>query len=186
MDSIKDAAPPSYMVHVDQSYDGAPRWLRDNRSTAPPDASRSAIINVWRPLRQVHRDPFAVCDGSTVPDSDLIPMRTLLSNGNGGRYAGLIQPGGGDEMELWVVKRAAEGKKQHQWWYLHEMNPDEVVLLKCFDSDTSRCRRAPHCGFEDPRYGGEEWGARESLEVRCAVFWANGDGDLEGAPVKAA
>lgn len=162
--------PPARMVHVDQSYDGAHAWLAANIADhALLDKLRSTrwgIINVWRPLKTVHRDPFAVSNGSTIPDKDLVVMPTYFKNGTGGNYGGF--GGEVDQLDLWAVKRG-EG---HEWWYLSEMRSDEVVLLKCFDSKLDgRCRRAPHSAFEDERYVGEEWAARESVEIRCLVFW---------------
>ena len=153
-------------MHVDQSYDGAHAWLYDNMPDPDFDTqlkqTRWAIINIWRPLKTVYRDSFAVSDGSTIPDSCLVPLPTLMSNGKG-KYGDL---GKADSTELWVAKKGSG----HKWWYLSEMRPDEVVLVKCFDSKVDgRVRRAPHSAFEDERYKDGE--ARESLEVRCLVFW---------------
>jgi hypothetical protein len=50
------------------------------------------------------------------------------------------------------------------------MEPDEALLIKCFDSKTDGgvSRRAPHSAFQSPN---DEGPARESIEVRCVVFW---------------
>lgn len=165
--------PPARYVHVDQSYDGAVAWLHDNL----PDSdlieklsrTRWGIINIWRPLHTIYRDPFAVCDGSTVPEDDLVPMPAMLTNGQPGKKYGGVSKA--DAFELWVGKRPKK-EGQHKWWYLSEMQTDEVVLLKCFDSRVEEgvCRRAPHSSFEDPEYSDREE-ARQSVEMRCLVFW---------------
>jgi hypothetical protein len=49
------------------------------------------------------------------------------------------------------------------------MQPDEALLIKCFDSKVDgRARRTPHTAFQTEMDCG---GARQSVEVRCLVFW---------------
>ncbi len=72
----------------------------------------------------------------------------------------------GKRQETWTVKPNPE----HRWYFKHRQNPDEVALIKCFDSDeTAMARRAVHCAVEDPETMGQ--GNRESVEVRCLVFY---------------
>ncbi len=50
------------------------------------------------------------------------------------------------------------------------MQPDEALLLKCFDSATDgRARFAPHTAFEDPTAPADVL-PRESIEIRTLVF----------------
>ena len=59
--------------------------------------------------------------------------------------------------------------KQHQWYYLYGQTPEEVTLIKCFDSKLDgRARRIPHTAFVNPATVDED--ARESIEVRALVF----------------
>ena len=75
----------------------------------------------------------------------------------------------GKGLENWLVKASP----QHKWYYLRNQTPDEVMFVKCFDSKLDgRVRRAPHSSFEDPRTKDEQK-ARQSIEVRCLVFWEN-------------
>lgn len=56
--------------------------------------------------------------------------------------------------------------------------PEEVLLIKCFDSRRDVARWAPHSAIQTE----EDFGpARESIEVRCFVFWEGGDGAVEKA-----
>ena len=56
-----------------------------------------------------------------------------------------------------------------RWFYKSLLSPEEVILIKCFDSKLDgRARRVPHTAFEVPGTEGEE--ARESIEVRALVF----------------
>jgi len=121
--------------------------------------SRWAIVTVWRPIRRpVKRDPLAVCDARSVDvERDLVPVVGRYFIKESGRYE--------DVVETWGI-RFAEG---HGWWYCSEMTPGEVLMIKCFDSKTDgRARAVPHGAFELP---GQEGPARESIEVRCLVFW---------------
>ncbi|KAL1871139.1 hypothetical protein Daus18300_004884 [Diaporthe australafricana] len=143
---------PVTKTHVDQSYDGAELRLRWE---LPEEADslvqkRYQIINIWRPIRTIQKDPIAVADARTVPDADLVAAVMVENDYHG---------------EQWVVRHSPA----HRWYYKHLLNPDEVLLIKCFDSNESVARRALHSAFEDPMYRDEE--SRESIEVRCLVLY---------------
>jgi len=94
-----------------------------------------------------------VADATSVADDDLVP-------------ASIIYTRSGRRMESWTVK----ANPAHRWYFKHAMRPDEVVLIKCFDSDeTIAARRVPHCAVEDPEERDAE--CRESVEVRCLLFY---------------
>ena len=53
--------------------------------------------------------------------------------------------------------------------YRSGQTPEEVTLIKCFDSKLDgRARRVPHTAFVNPATADED--ARESIEVRALVF----------------
>ena len=59
---------------------------------------------------------------------------------------------------------------RHRWFYLPAMQPEEVLLLKCYDSATDgRARFAPHSAFLDPA-APPDAPPRESIELRALVF----------------
>ena len=105
---------------------------------------------VWRPIDTVLRDPLAIADASTVLDSDLIP-------------ASIIKPN--SRSETWAVMP----NPAHQWFYKHKHKPEEAVLIKCFDSDTSVARRSPHSAFKFEEHKQDP--GRKSIEVRALVFY---------------
>jgi hypothetical protein len=112
---------------------------------------RVQIINVWRPIRTVLRDPLAVAEAHSVPDSDLVPTALIYANRQGETYQVRHNPA-------------------HQWFYKSRLGPEEVLLIKCFDSKIDgRARRVPHTAFEDPDVP-EGTPARQSIEVRALVF----------------
>ncbi|UNI17083.1 hypothetical protein JDV02_003461 [Purpureocillium takamizusanense] len=143
---------PVTRTHVDQSYEGAERRLRWELPDEAEDVmkKRYQIINVWRPIRPILKDPIAVADSSSVPDADLVGAE-MTEDG----FVG----------ESWVVRHNAG----HRWHYKHGMTPEDVLLIKCFDSDETVARRALHSAFEDTAYRDCE--SRQSIEVRCLVCY---------------
>lgn len=144
---------PVQRVHIDQSYSASlsrvPHHLPDEAETLL--RGRVQIINVWRPIRRVDRDPLAVAEAASVRDADLVPTGLIYPNRRG---------------ETLQVRYDQEQK----WWYKSAMEPGEVLLIKCFDSkEDGRARRVPHTAFVDP--GADvDAPARESIEVRALVF----------------
>ena len=59
-----------------------------------------------------------------------------------------------------------------RWFYKSKLSPEEVILIKCFDSKLDgRARRVPHTAFNIP--GTEDKEGRESIEIRALVFHEN-------------
>lgn len=76
-------------VHIDQSYDAA---LSRVPHHLPEDAekltkSRVQIINVWRPIKTVQRDPLAVAEANSVDDKSLVVTELIYPNRRGETYA---------------------------------------------------------------------------------------------------
>ena len=117
---------------------------------------RVQIINVWRPIKTILRDPLGVIAANTVHEDELVPIKLIYPNREG---------------ETFSVRPAKEDRTDggHKWHYLFQQAPDEVTLIKCFDSKTDgRARRVPHSAFIDDEFENEA--ARESIEVRTLVF----------------
>lgn len=49
--------------------------------------SRVQIINVWRPIKTVQRDPLAVAEANSVSDDALIVTELIYPNRRGETYA---------------------------------------------------------------------------------------------------
>ncbi|KAJ5351764.1 hypothetical protein N7452_000738 [Penicillium brevicompactum] len=143
---------PAHSVHSDFSIAGALHQL----STRMPEecrllTSRVLIINVWRPLKTIQRDPLAVCDWRTVEMKDRITSRIALPSGwtELGRYA--FNP-------------------RQNWCYLSGQRPNEPLVFTQFDSHRidEGGFTVPHTAFVDPLYTG--FPARESLEIKMFAF----------------
>ncbi|KAL8287425.1 hypothetical protein RQP46_003283 [Phenoliferia psychrophenolica] len=159
-------------VHVDQSYFGA-ELVRDYKLSTmglPADeveklkGVRWGIINLWRPLNDVTRDPLACCDSRTVEEDDLAAVyadlpESLTKANSGYKFAA------GSRSEAWEVK---VGNGSHKWYYAAGMTPDECMLIKQYDSSAVVSSRTPHCAISTPFDCGP---VRQSIEVRCLCFW---------------
>ncbi|CAG8219884.1 unnamed protein product [Penicillium olsonii] len=148
----KDLRGPVQRVHIDQSYEASKSRVPFHLPDDAPELlkGRYQIINVWRPIKTILKDPLAVADAHSVPDRDLVGIKLIYPNREGETYS--VKP-----------------NPDIKWYYRYGQTPDLVTLIKCFDSKTDgRARRVPHTAFENPETVGEA--ARESIEVRALVF----------------
>lgn len=68
--------PPSRGAHIDHSAHGSFEILRDNTSSEEAErvvqsGKRWGIINLWRPIKPIERDPLCVCDARSVEEADI-------------------------------------------------------------------------------------------------------------------
>ena len=156
---IEDRAPgtprqPATRVHVDQTEKSGPQRVRDLLGDEAEELLRGRVqvINLWRPIRGPLRDaPLAVCDAASVAAGDLVASDLVYRDRVGEIYGVTYNP-------------------SHRWFYVPEMQPNQALLIKCFDSRTDgRARFAPHTAFEDPTAPADVL-PRESIEIRSLVF----------------
>jgi hypothetical protein len=145
---------PVARVHVDHTERSGPQRVRDLLPDEADDLLRGRvqIINLWRPIVGPLRDwPLAVADAGSVAPGDLVPADLVYPHRVGETYSVRYSP-------------------SHRWFYVPDMDVDEALLLKCYDSATDgRARFAPHSAFRDPG-AGDDVRPRESIEVRTLVF----------------
>ncbi|HEY1934605.1 MAG TPA: CmcJ/NvfI family oxidoreductase [Acetobacteraceae bacterium] len=145
---------PVGRVHIDHTEKSGPQRVRDFLGAEADQwlRGRMQVINLWRPIRGPLRDaPLAVCDALSVAPEDLVTSDLIYRDRVGETYAVRFNP-------------------NHRWFYVPDMQPDEALLLKCYDSATDgRARFAPHTAFEDPTVGPDVL-PRESIELRTFVF----------------
>ncbi|MEM7468777.1 MAG: CmcJ/NvfI family oxidoreductase [Pseudomonadota bacterium] len=148
----KSLREPAKMVHNDYTERSAPQRIRDFFPDEAEDllSRRFAIVQVWRPLKTITSDPFAIADAASMDPSDFLPI-TRRSPGRDG--------------EIFYVKFNAA----QRFVYFSDMTPDEALVFKVFDSaDDGRARYTAHSAFELPDNSGEP---RESMELRLFVFF---------------
>jgi len=151
----KGAREPAKIVHNDYSFKSAPRRVRDH---LPEEAdrllkNRFAEINVWRAIRgPIESSPLALCDARSLGPEDIVPSELVYRERVGETYGFLYNP-------------------KHRWYYFPRLEPNEAILLKCYDSkDDGRARFTAHTSFDDPN-SPPNAAPRESIEVRALVFW---------------
>lgn len=146
---------PIFLVHCDYTSESGPLRVRQ---LLPDDAQdllsrRVAFINVWKPVHNVVEErPLAMCDSTTAASSDFFKLHLYYRDRKGENY---------------VMKHSPE----HKWWYFPKMTPEQVILLKTYDSETDgRARFVGHTAFEDPT-SPPDARTRESIEIRTIAFF---------------
>jgi hypothetical protein len=176
---------------VDQTPGAAAARLRRHLPAEEADKllqGRYQIINVWRPIENAASDfPLAVVDWrSTSPDdfiaTDLMyPKRADSMDLDDRGKEVLPDPNNYYSTQGYEVKGETMGvapNEKHKFYYQKDMTPEEVLLLKCFDSwgegmpngKKGLAVRTPHTAFADPNTPADAPG-RQSIEVRCLVFY---------------
>ncbi len=120
-----------------------------------------AFVNLWRPIvGPVLDNPLAVCDARSIGPTDLVATEILHF--------------GDDDLVEPRHRGAVQSVRHHpeqRWFYVSAMQPDEFLLLKCYDSHTDgRARFVPHTGFDHPARP-PEFVPRESIEARTLVVF---------------
>jgi hypothetical protein len=150
-------AQPSRRVHNDHTINSAPRRVRDHLGADAEELlkHRFGIVNIWRPVRgPVLDSPLALCDAQSFTDDDLIPSDLVYPHLRGETSSVAFRP-------------------DHRWYYLSEMQTDEVALIRVHDSASDgRARLSFHTSFENRLAPGAP--PRESIEVRALVFFPPG------------
>ncbi len=155
---------PVDAAHNDYTPQSGPRRAREILADAgrPSYAGhRMALINVWRPIIGPVQDvPLAVCDARSVTRSDLVPTDIHHFGDDD-----LDHPRHSGEIYSVVYNPA------HRWYYAADMQPDEVLLLKNWDSsEDGRASYTPHTGFKNPA-APPDARPRESIEARTLVVY---------------
>lgn len=148
---------PVRSAHNDFTERSAPARVRDLLPADEADARlkrRYTSVNVWRPLTgPVKTDPIAICPWDSIGPDDMIPAERVYNNRVGGILNLSYNP-------------------DQRWTYFPDMEREEIILLKCFDSETDgRARWTAHAAFEDPNGPDASLPARESIEVRTLIFY---------------
>ena len=148
---------PARRVHADYTVKSGPQRTKDILGEAEADrlfksGARIIQVNVWRPITgPVRRAPLAVVDSSSLQPDDLVATDQVFPDRVGEIY------------------HLAHSDAQ-RWYFAPEMTPDEVLLLKGWDSlDDGRTRFNAHGAFELDNTT-ENTPPRESIELRTLVI----------------
>jgi len=145
-----------------QSGDRAEAAQRDGVSgDVVAEAKRLMILQFWRNIGPAKMDlPLAFCDARTVPRDEIrpIPVKNYAGSGFDFEALGIVAPAKPDD---------------HRWFVFPEMQIDEVVAFRTYDSDmvaTGEPYWTPHGAVRDPSV---ELGrpARSSIELRATCVF---------------
>ena len=143
-------------MHNDYTSKSGPRRVHDllaARTATRLLRHRVLEVNVWRPIRgPLKTMPLAVCDATSMRPDDFVACDL--------RYRDRVG-------EISYVAYS----ERHRWYYYPDMHRDEVLLLKCFDSDRAHGGVGAHAAFEHPHTPLHAL-PRESIEARAFAFFA--------------
>jgi hypothetical protein len=149
-----------YIGSVHMDYTDRTTWdeyLALHGETVPQGANHVYALNFWRPLSATaHDNPLAVCDARTVSAKDLLEVDVY---------------GYGAENYSWheigIETFSVSISDQQRWYYYPELTPDDVLVIKSYDSDGVIGTTCPHASFTHPQPQGV---ARRSIELRVLCF----------------
>ena len=166
-----DVQPPAAEAHVDFTPRSAERLaerLWRKAAAWPAPYGRFIAFSLWRVLSQPPQDmPLALCEGGSVRDEEGTPNVKVdvdeIPSGDA-----LYAPIAGEEDM--VAATIFHHSSAHRWWYFPDMTPEEVILIKFYDSARGRAWRCPHTAFRDTsRSDGKP---RRSIEYRGVAYFS--------------
>jgi len=147
---------PATRVHVDYTVASGPQRAKDVLGEEEYDrlievSARILQVNVWRPISgPVKRSPLALADASSIATKELVATDQVFADRVGEIY------------------QVAHGSGQ-RWYYASEMDRDEILLIKGWDSiDDGRAQFTPHGAFDLQEMATDAL-PRESIEIRTFV-----------------
>ncbi|KAJ4382235.1 hypothetical protein N0V86_002568 [Didymella sp. IMI 355093] len=145
---------PVMLVHCDYTAESGPLRVQQLLGEEADDLlkRRVAFINVWKPINRIVKErPLAMCDAQSCEDSDFFKLHLRYRDRNGENY---------------VMKPSPK----HKWYYFPNMTPEQVILLKTYDSSPNVARFVGHTAFHDPT-SPLDAPLRESVEIRTICFY---------------
>ncbi len=150
---------PAGHVHSDYTRVSGPATLR---SILGPEESKSwlakrfAIYSLWRAFSPPPQDvPIALCDARSVSPGDVVLTDVVI---------------GPPSREIVFEGSSFRCNPRHEWYYFRDMDRDELLIIKAYDSDESRAWRVPHTGFVDPS-APPDAPPRVSMDIRAIALF---------------
>jgi len=148
------------LVHLDYTSASANQfvqWTVEACGIEMPPHSSFAFIQTWRALTPGPQDnSLCVCDGRSVRPEDAVPIDAVTGPAD--------IPGKCFEFRL------CKYDASHRWYYLSNMEAEDVVLFRGFDSRYPHAMCAMHSAFNNP-LAGPGVAPRRSIEARFLAFF---------------
>ena len=146
---------PALSAHVDFNELALRGWMKRLAPDRGDLAHRRLVnINLWRGLKPVENMPLAVCDGRSIERGDLMTVR--FGEGETAANASVEGIPGGLNLAY---------NPKHRWYYYPDMQPDEVLAFRLFDTGNPYRNVTAHSAFVDPTSRPDS-PKRVSFEVR--------------------
>ena len=156
----KSWAAPATFVHLDFTEDSADKflhWSLEETALSIKPYRRYMVFQTWRVISGAPQDStLAICDGRSASGTDAIVMDSVIGPRD--------KPGAFFESRLCLANPA------HRWYFLSDMQPDDLLIFKGFDSDIPHSMNAMHTAFDCPT-GTDEVIPRVSVEARFFAFF---------------
>jgi hypothetical protein len=158
--SLKNAKPARY-PHADNT-DASATAMAELFEQLVDDVdlsgySRWAMYNMWRSVTPPPQDfPLAVCDARSLAPGDEVTVTALT-----------VELG---DVHVCHDTTSYVHNSAHRWHYFRDMTPDEVLVFKAHDTDTTRAGRVPHTAFTDPTCP-RGTPTRASVEMRALALF---------------
>ncbi|MFV8817955.1 CmcJ/NvfI family oxidoreductase [Haliea sp. E17] len=142
-------------VHLDQTREAIGPFVD---MAAEPSVQqrypRYQVYNLWRSITPPPQDvPLALCDQRTVSEADWVIGRTVEPNFPDG-----------------VPYLSSVHNPEQRWHYFSDVDLDEVIVFKGFDSDPSQPMGCLHGAFQAPAVA-PGTRPRASVELRVFAFF---------------
>lgn len=148
---------PALSAHVDFNEPSLRGWVKRlaPERAAQFEGKRLVNINLWRGVRPVRCSPLAVCDARSVEKGDFMLVRLGDAPPPPGPVAGGLN---------------LAYNPKHHWYYYPDMEPDEVLAFRLYDTANPDWHMTAHTAVVDPTAAADA-PKRMSYELRTlAVF----------------
>jgi len=158
--SKKSWAGPANFVHLDYTVSCAQMHCANalyefGKKIKP--WSRFVAYQTWRAISSgPHENTLAICDGRSVAESETVEFESDL--------------GPAHAIGTHFFSRGCRFSNKHQWYYMSDMQPEDLLVFKGFDTDIPDSRNAMHTGFDNPA-AGPDARPRVSLEARYFAIY---------------
>ena len=150
---------PIFYPHVDNSPAAVRVKVEElfgKEETEKIMQNRFQIINVWRPLgsNPIVNTPLTICDYQTIDlnnDLRISEVRNTMAT-----------------TEIYMISHNSQDTQK--WYYLSQMQSDEMFVFKIFDSNSTVAQFGAHTAFSNdslPKSDVEQI----SIELRCLVIY---------------
>jgi hypothetical protein len=171
---VKSDTTPVFNIHGDATPGSGAELLQNSlkkmdwtpKNPPGPNGGRAMLINVWRPLKTITRDPLAFLNPNSMRPAD---RHVQIFERPPDTFKVFEKPIG----NYWLD--SVSYNEEHEWVFLEHQQPDEPVIFSQWHSDSVDPEKLEqrmsilHSCFVDGRYADEP--PRASIELKMLAFF---------------